>query len=69
MSRKIAIKTAAIAVALGTMTSVAWAELMELTDAQMDQVAAGVGVNQTHWNYRVLPAAPTAPHEVKPNHN
>jgi hypothetical protein len=44
MSRKIAIKTAAIAVAVGTMTSVAWAQPMKLTDAQMDQVAAGVSI-------------------------
>ena len=41
MSRKMTIKAATLAAALGAMTSAAWAEPMKLTDAQMDQVAAG----------------------------
>jgi hypothetical protein len=42
MVRKIAIKAATVAVALGT--SAASAETVKLTDAQMDQVTAGVWV-------------------------
>jgi hypothetical protein len=47
MHCKIAAKTAAMAVALGAMTSVAWAEPMKLTDVQMDQVAAGEWLQYT----------------------
>jgi hypothetical protein len=51
MVRKIAIKATTIAVALGAMTSVASAETVKLTDAQMDQVTAGawVLINNVQW--------------------
>ena len=55
MSRKIAIKTAAIAVAVGAITSVAWAESIKLTDAQMDQIAAGeLRLPPNPYRYAVL---------------
>jgi hypothetical protein len=49
-SRKIAVRMAAIAVALGAMTSVAWSESMKLIDAQMDQVVAGVSLVRVPLN-------------------
>ncbi len=41
MTRKIARGSAAVALALGALTSVALAEPVELTEALMDQVSAG----------------------------
>jgi hypothetical protein len=41
MSRKMVLKAATVAVALGAMGSVAWAEPIKLTDGNMDQVTAG----------------------------
>lgn len=44
MSDAISIKIFIVAAALGTMTSVALAQPMKLTNAQMDQVAAGIAI-------------------------